>query len=88
VPDPIKIVEKAMQLRGAAPETWNEFVLAIREYAAGVTTDVLKHPPDTLLRAQGMALGINELATILHTAPQLHDKMGTATWPMKRNHGS
>jgi hypothetical protein len=75
MPDPARIVDKAMALRGAAPETWNEFVLAVREYAAGVTTDVLKHPPETILRAQGMALGINELATILHTAPQLHDKI-------------
>ena len=81
MPDPAKIVEKAMALRGAAPDTWGEFVLAVREYAAGATADVLKHPPETILRGQGVALGINELATILHTAPQLHDKT------RERNHG-
>ena len=63
-----------MTLRAESPEGWQNFVLAVREYAAALTTDVLKHPPETLLRSQGMALAANEIATILNTAPQLYEK--------------
>lgn len=63
-----------MLLRGESPETWNAFVQAVREYAATLTADVLKHPPDTLLRAQGAAIAMTEIATLLVNAPQLHEK--------------
>ena len=78
---PARVVETAMLLRGEAPEAWAEFVMAIREYAAGLTTDVLKHPPETLLKGQGMALAATEIATILNTAPQLAEKI------RERKHG-
>jgi hypothetical protein len=74
MPDNARIVEKAMALRAAAPGTWSEFVLAMREYAAMATSEVLKHPPETLLRAQGAAIMANEIATVLNMAPQLYEK--------------
>jgi hypothetical protein len=74
MPDPARVVAAAMALRGAESEVWNEFVSAMREYAATLAMEVLKHPPETLLRAQGAAMAANEIATILHTAPQLYEK--------------
>ena len=73
--DHARVVEMAMVLRAGSPEGWQNFVLAIREYAATLAMDVLKHPPETLLKAQGMALAANEIATILNTAPQLYEKI-------------
>ena len=64
-----------MALRGAEPEVWEVFVNAVRDYATAAAMDVLKHPPETLLRAQGQALALNELATVLQDAPKLHDKI-------------
>ena len=70
-----------MQLRGIEPAMWEEFVLAVREYAAALTMDMLKHDHTTLLRAQGMALAANEIATTLQQAPQLYEKL------KERRHG-
>jgi hypothetical protein len=70
-----RLVEAAMRLRGEAPESWDEFVLAMREYAAATTSEVVRCPPELLLRAQGMALCANDLAMTLLNAPKLYDKM-------------
>jgi hypothetical protein len=70
-----RLVEAAMQLRGVEPTVWDEFVMAMREYAAATTTDMLRSPPELLMRAQGMALAANEIATVLREAPQLYEKM-------------
>jgi hypothetical protein len=69
-----RIVETAVRLRAAAPETWEEFVMAIREYAAASTTEMLRAPPEMLLKAQGMALCANDIATTLLNAAKLKDK--------------
>lgn len=71
----------AVALRAQAPESWEEFVLAMREYAAATTTEILRCPPEMLLRAQGMALAANEIATILQNAPKLKDKMVHGSTP-------
>ena len=63
-----------MALRGSEPDVWDVFVKAVGAYAQQVTMEMTKHPPDTLLRAQGMAIAINEFASVLAEAPQLHAK--------------
>jgi len=82
MPDPTRLVEVAMQLRGEANGPWNEFVLAMREYAAQAAMEVLKHPPETIVRGQGSAIGLGELAGVLANAPALYDKIRE-----RKNHG-
>jgi hypothetical protein len=74
MPDPARVVEMAMRLRGESPETWNEFVMAVREYSATMMADMLKHSPETLLRAQGAAIAMAEIAATLNNAPQLYER--------------
>lgn len=70
-----RIVETAMLLRAAAPESWDQFVMSIREYAAATTSEMLRCDPSQLMRAQGMALAANDLSQILQNAPKLKDKI-------------
>lgn len=79
MPDNTKLVYAAMALRAEATTSWDTFVLAVREYSASVTLEMLRCPPEMLQRAQGMALQANEIAVTLAEAPKLHDKMQTAT---------
>jgi hypothetical protein len=71
----VKIVDAAMRLRASAPEAWAEFVAAMREYAAGQASEMVRCSPEMLHKAQGMALTATEIAMTLHNAPQLYDKM-------------
>ena len=68
------LIEAAIQLRGAAPQEWDRFVHAMREYAAGITADIIRVDAQMLVRAQGMAIQAQEIAVILRDAPDLHDK--------------
>jgi hypothetical protein len=85
MPDHGKVVKAAMALRAESPEVWDQFVLAVREYAAGTTAEMLRCPLDMLQRAQGMALQANEIATIMHEAPKLHEKMQIANMGAQRH---
>ena len=75
MPDSTQMVVAAMRLRANAPQAWNDFVLAIREYSAHVAMDMVKCPPEQLPRAQGMAQLANEMTTTLMNAPQIYEKM-------------
>ena len=68
-----RIVDLAVQLRAFAPETWEQFTLAVRDYAAAVTADMVRCPTESLPRAQGMAVAANEIASLLQNAPKLKD---------------
>lgn len=68
------IVNAAMRLRAESNEAWQEFVMAMREYAAASTAEMLRAPPEALQRAQGIALAANDIATTLMNAPKLHEK--------------
>jgi hypothetical protein len=65
MPSVQRIVESGLVLRANMPEVWEEFTTAVREYAAGQTAEMLRCDPDKLVRAQGMALAANELASVL-----------------------
>lgn len=69
------LVRAAMELRAASPAMWAGFVGAMEEYARAMTQEMVKASPDMLLRAQGMSIMAHEIAGILVTAPQMHDKM-------------
>ena len=77
MPDTSQIVVTAMRMRGQAPEAWGQFVLAMREFAATTAMDMIKCPPENLVRAQGMALMANEITQVLMNAPQIYEKMQT-----------
>jgi hypothetical protein len=72
-----RLVYAAMRLRGEAPEAWDEMVAAVREYAAATTSEMVKCPVELLMRAQGMSLAANDLATTFMNAPKLYEKMRT-----------
>jgi hypothetical protein len=75
MPDETRLVEAAMRLRGADSDGWDSFVMALREYAATSTRDLLRAgTTDDLLKHQGMALGLTQLAIHMHNAPQLYQK--------------
>ena len=71
----VKIVDAAMRLRAQSPEVWEQFVYAMREYAATQSAEMVRCPPELLLKAQGMALTATDIATTLMQAPQLYEKM-------------
>lgn len=75
----LRIVEAAMRIRGQSHEAWDEFVMAMREYAAAQTAEMLRAPPEMLLKAQGMAVTANDISTTLLNAPKLYEKL--------KNHG-
>lgn len=74
-PATAKIIDAAMRLRAAAPESWEGFVFAMREYAAAQASAMVSCPPESLNKAQGMALTANDIAQTLMNAPQLYSKM-------------
>ena len=63
-----------MLLRGESSDGWEQFVLALREYAAMATADMIKVPVEELPRRQGMALSLHVLASLLRDAPSIHQK--------------
>jgi hypothetical protein len=66
-----------MGLRAQAPGSWEQFVMAMREYAAASTAEMLRCPPEALAKAQGMALAANDISTTLISAPKLYEKTRT-----------
>lgn len=72
--DNSRLVAASMQLRGVAPAEWDVFLQAMREYSAAMIAEMVRSDPALLLRAQGMALAANEIASVLKDAPSLHDK--------------
>ena len=81
MPDYGRLVRASMALRAEAPQGWDEFVMAMREQAATMTQEILRVPPEMLVRAQGMAIMAHELASVVRDAPAMHEKM------MERKHG-
>ena len=79
------LVDASMRLRAAAPDEWEKFVHAMREYGAASTTDMLRAAPELLLKAQGMAVQANEIAGILRDCAQLQEKFLMASLQAKRN---
>jgi hypothetical protein len=75
MPGTAKLIDAALELRGEAPQAWDQFVLAVREYAAATTTEMLRCPPELLMRAQGMAMAATDISTVLLNAPKLKEKM-------------
>jgi hypothetical protein len=82
MPDYAKLVSASMQLRAMAPDAWDDFLRAMREQAATTTTEILRVSPDMLSKAQGMAIMVHELSSVLNDAPRLYEKMQEA-----RKHG-
>jgi hypothetical protein len=76
--DGSQIVVAAMRLRGSSPEAWDQLVVALREYAARTAMEMVKCPPDSLPRAQGMAQMAQELTTLMMDAPKLYERMQQA----------
>lgn len=74
MPDETRLVEAAMVLRGASPEDWDRFVMVLREYAATATRDMLRVPTEDLVKQQGIALGLTQLAIQMHKAPETYQR--------------
>jgi hypothetical protein len=74
MPDETRLVEAAMELRGASPDGWERFVRALREYAAMATADMVKVPVEELVKRQGMALSLHVLAMQMRDAPNIYQK--------------
>jgi len=64
-----------MELRAIAPDTWARFVTAVHDHSLEQTSRMVACAPEMLLRAQGMAIAADEIATALIEAPKLHAKM-------------
>jgi len=69
-----KLVHAALLLRGQAPEAWDLFVQAMREYAASSAEEMVRCAPELLMRAQGMAIASSEICYAVRFAPQIHEK--------------
>lgn len=78
MPDYARLVETAMHLRANAPAAWELFLAAINDYSTQVNAQMVKCPPELLARAQGMAIQMAEISTVLHQAPSTYEKMRAA----------
>lgn len=76
-----KLIDACMLLRGSSPAEWENFVNQVRVYAAGMANELVRSPPDHLVRAQGMAQQAGDFANMLASAPSIYDKRSTI------NHG-
>lgn len=75
MPNSGKVIETAMMLREAAPEQWDRYVKAMRDYATQVAADMVRCDPSLLARGQGLAIQANEIATMLEDAPRIFEQM-------------
>ena len=78
MPDSGKLIHAAVVLRDQQPQSWDQFMMALREYSAAMNIELVRSPAETLARAQGMALAIQDLMGTLLTAPERFDKMRSA----------
>lgn len=78
MPNMGRLVKASMVLRAESPHGWQEFVTAMGEYAATVTTEMVRCPPELLSRAQGMAIQATEISGILRDAPKLYEQANEA----------
>ena len=72
---PRELIEAAVGLRAQAPETWQRFLAGMRLYSAGITNEMVRADANLLMRAQGMAMGLQEINNILNAAPNLYETM-------------
>ena len=70
-----RLIKAAMALRAEAPQGWEEFVGAMREHAASSAAEMVRCDPAMLVRAQGMAIAINEISNALSNAPTIYEKL-------------
>ena len=75
MPVSVGLVRAAMALRAESPEMWTGFLGAMREYAVEVQGEMIRCQPEMLVRAQGMAIMANEIASVLEDAPALFEKL-------------
>jgi hypothetical protein len=74
MPGDAHLAAAALRLRAAAPDAWEEFLMAVREYAAIAASEMVSCPPELLLRAQGMAIASHEIMKVLVNAPATHER--------------
>lgn len=74
MPSSEQIVRTAVQVRAEAPMAWGLFLKAVRSYANEIVSEMVRCDQDKLVRAQGMAIALNEIAKILEDAPEIHQK--------------
>jgi hypothetical protein len=84
-----RLIDAALILRGEAPEAWDQFVMAMREYSAAAATEMVRCDPAMLQRAQGMAITANDIAMTLHNAPKIKERTLNVGQPQPehRRHG-
>lgn len=71
MPDDNRLIEIAMHLRAAAPDTWDSFIAALDRFAAHAANEMLRcSTSEALFKQQGVATGLNQLAGLLKDAPR------------------
>jgi len=80
-----ELVHAAMELRSAAPDQWVLLVQALGNYAANLTSEMVRADPSLLLRAQGMAMACHEIFGVLRDAPTLNEKYLVAQMQKRPN---
>jgi hypothetical protein len=78
MPNSARLIETSVMLREHAPESWEYFVQAARDYAFQVAAELVRCDPVQLQRGQGLAIQANEMATIFENAPRLYEQMRQA----------
>lgn len=74
-PDQTRLVEAAMALRSTAPQLWDNFVSALQIYSDAMNAQMVSCSPEMLPRAQGMAIAVAEITTVMREAPSMHQKI-------------
>lgn len=72
------IVIRSIDLRGQAPAAWENFLSALKVYQAELITDLVRSPPESLVRAQARVQAVGELVQTMHDAPKLKEKFRNA----------
>lgn len=66
----VLLIQAAMLIREQAPDAWEAFVHAVRQYSMVNAAGLVRSPPDLLVINQGKAQAIADLALTLAEAPQ------------------
>jgi len=65
-----ELIPVLMRLRGAAPQAWDEFVMAMRRMAAIKAAELVRAPTETVHQVQGQARAWEDIVEMLINAPK------------------
>jgi len=71
------LLRAALELRGAAPAAWRNYIVALENYSADLAREVVRAIPDRLVHAQGRAQALDDFAPSMRDCREELEHMTT-----------